>query len=180
MKKANAILSIISLALLSVHALYELSAYVLFYYNPLISGLTGWLAGGAITIHAVLSAISMFKLNDSKTVMYKKLNLGTVIQRVSAVIMVVLFPFHINTYDFLKINSHGAAFWFAETVYIVFYSALFSHIAVSFSKALISLGKLEDDRKRRSINKVVSIICAAAALITIIITIRTHIKMFGL
>jgi succinate dehydrogenase hydrophobic anchor subunit len=111
--------------------------------------------------------------------MYKRLNLETVIQRVSAVIMVVLFPFHINTYDFLKINSHGAAFWFAETVYIVFYSALFSHIAVSFSKALISLGKLEDDSKRRSINKAAALICALAALITIIITIRTHIKMFG-
>jgi hypothetical protein len=180
LKKANAILSIISLALLSAHALYELSAYVLFYYNPFISALTGWLAGGAIAMHAVLSAINLFKFNDSKTVLYKRLNLGTIVQRVSAVIMVLLFPFHINTYDFLKINSHGAAFYLAETVYIVFYSALFTHIAVSFSRALISLGKLEDDRKRRSINKAVSIICAAAALITIIITIRTHIKMFGL
>ncbi len=179
MKKANAILSIVSLALLSIHALYELSAYVLFYYNPVISKLTGWMAGGAIAVHAVLSAISLFKLSDSKTVLYKRLNIGTVVQRVSAVIMVVLFPFHINTYDFLKKNSHGAAFALAETVYIVFYSALFTHIAVSFSRALISLGKLEDDSKRRSINKLVALICALAALITMIITIKTHIKMFG-
>lgn len=179
MKKTNAILSILSLALLSVHALYELSAYVLFYYNPFISGLTGWLAGGAIAMHAVLSAINLFKHSDSKTVLYKRLNLGTVVQRATAVIMVLLFPFHINTYDFLKINSHGAAFWLAESVYILFYSALFTHIAVSFSKALISLGKLQDDNKRRSINKAVSLICVLAAIITIIITISTHFKMFG-
>ena len=174
MKKVNAYLSLLSMILLGFHAIYEISAYAVLYYNPGISQLSGYLAGGVIAIHAAVSIINLFLLHDSKTIIYWKFNIGMIIQRVSAGIMLILLPIHICSFDLLNSSFGSIGYFFVEAAQIFFFTALFAHIAVSFSKALISLGFLLDDKKRRIIDKAVILFCAAATIITILVTVRTH------
>ena len=138
MKKANACLTLILIALLFVHAVYELLAYILFYYNPVLSRLTGWLAAGAFLVHAVFSLINLCFFSDSRSVTYKRMNMGTVVQRISAVIMALFLPLHILMFNLLTGSFGATAYSLLEAANAVFIGALSCHAAVSFSRALIS------------------------------------------
>ncbi|MCR4589401.1 MAG: hypothetical protein K5668_01090 [Lachnospiraceae bacterium] len=178
MKKANAYLSIIIIVLLVVHAGYESAAFCLMYYNPLLSKITGYLIAGTITVHAVISMICLFVLHDSGSVIYIRLNMRTVIQRVCAILIIVLLPVHILAFDILGRTAGSFLYVLTETSQAVFYAAVFTHVAVSFEKSLISLGKLENEVVRRRLNKIVAVICFLMFVSTNVITITTHVKMF--
>ncbi len=81
----------------------------------------GYLLGGVVVIHGVLSVINVYVKNDSKKIRYKKLNMKTYLQRISAFCLVVLLPLHIMAFGILK--------------------------STAFSKCLIPVGVLEDERK---------------------------------
>ena len=102
LKKWNARLSILTMALLLIHELYQLYAYISFYYNPVLSKTFGYAVAGGLVLHGILSAVCMFAMHDAKTVAYKKLNFKTVLQRVSAVIIVLLLPLHILSFSLLQ------------------------------------------------------------------------------
>ncbi len=169
-KKANAILSLLTLCLLVVHAGYQTVSYLLFFYNPVATAVTGMSLEAAFVLHAILSAISVFGAHDSKTISYKKLNIGTVLQRITAVLMIVLLPPHIA---FSVLLNKGVVpkqtFYIIIAVQILFYGAICTHVAVSFSKALISLGWLVDDDKRKKIDRTVAVICAVLFVIIAVI-----------
>ena len=178
LKKTNAYLSIIIMALLVVHAGYESVSFVLMYYNPLLSKITGYLTAGTVTAHVVISVICLFILHDNKSITYIKLNLRTVIQRICAIFMAVLLPVHIFAFDLLgrSIGSYG--YVMTEAAQILFYAAAFTHMAVSFEKSLITLGRLEKEATRQRLNLLVSAVCLLLFIVTGVITITTHFKIF--
>ena len=178
LKKTNAYLSIIIMGLLVVHAGYESVSFVLMYYNPLLSKITGYLTAGTVTAHAVISMICLFVLHDNKSINYIKLNLRTVIQRICAIIMVVLLPVHIFAFDLLGISIGGYGYIMTEAAQVLFYAAVFTHIAVSFEKSLITLGRLEKEATRERLNMLVAVVCLLLFIITGVITITTHYKIF--
>ena len=75
-KKWNARLSLFTMALLLIHELYQLYAYISFYYNPVLSKAFGYAVASGFVLHGILSAVCIFALHDAKTVAYKKLNLS--------------------------------------------------------------------------------------------------------
>ncbi|HCA54684.1 MAG TPA: hypothetical protein DEO95_04255, partial [Ruminococcaceae bacterium] len=77
-KKWNARLSLFTMALLLIHELYQLYAYISFYYNPVLSKAFGYAVASGFVLHGILSAVCIFALHDAKTVAYKKLNFKTV------------------------------------------------------------------------------------------------------
>ncbi len=178
LKKSNAYLSIIIMILLAVHAGYESISFALMYYNPMISKLTGYLIAGTVTAHAVISVICLFILHDSKSVIYIKINIRTVIQRICAILMIVLLPVHIFIFDILSASTPGCGFALTEAAQVLFYAAVYAHVAVSFEKSLITLGKLEKEATRKRINLIVAVICLLLFITTGMITITTHLKMF--
>ncbi|MBR5377331.1 MAG: hypothetical protein IK139_08625, partial [Lachnospiraceae bacterium] len=102
LKRINAYMSLVSLALLIIHSGYETAAYILYYYNPVLSKLTGWGMAASVLIHAVISEVILFAVHDSKSIMYIRLNIATFLQRISAVLMFCLLPVHILTFAILK------------------------------------------------------------------------------
>ena len=178
LKKTNAYLSIIIMILLVVHTAYESISFCLMYYNPLLSKITGYLTAGTVSAHAVISVICLFVLNDNKSIKYIKLNLRTVIQRICAIIMVVLLPVHIFAFDLLGISIGGYGYIMTEAAQVLFYAAVFTHIAVSFEKSMITLGKLEKEATRKRLNMSVAVLCLFLFIVTGMITITTHFKMF--
>ena len=178
LKRTNAYLSIIITILLVIHAGYESVAFCLMYYNPLMSKITGYLIAGTVTAHAVISVICLFVLHDSKSVMYIRLNIRTVIQRVCALVMIVLLPVHIFSFPILSRSAGSYGYVLTEAAQVLFYAAVFTHIAVSFEKSLITLGKLENEVSRRRLTRIVTVVCLLSFVLTSVITITTHIKIF--
>ena len=148
-KKWNARLSLLTLLLLLIHEGYQLYAYITFYYNPTLSKVTGFATAGCFALHAILSVISVFVLHDAKSVAYKKLNIRTVLQRVSAVLILLLLPLHIFSFSLLKSSAGGVGYVLVEAAQIIFYAMLSCHVALSFSNALITLGRLSDIKKKK-------------------------------
>lgn len=178
-KKWNARLSLLTLLLLVMHEGYQLYAYITFYYNPTLSKVSGFAAAGCFVLHAILSMICVFGMHDSKTVTYKKLNIRTVLQRVSAVLVLLLLPLHIFSFSLLKSTAGGVGYILTEAAQILFYAMLSCHIALSFSSALITLGRLSDIKKKRIIDIVVFVIFTLLFITVSVIITTTHTKIIG-
>ncbi len=178
LKKTNAYLSIFIMIILVVHAAYELVAFCLMYYNPLLSKITGFLTAGTVTAHAIISVICLFVLHDSKSISYIKLNIRTVIQRICALLMVVLLPVHISAFDLLGKNVGAPGYILTEAAQVLFYAAVFTHIAISFEKSLITLGWLEKESTRQRLNLITAVVCLLMCIAACVITITTHFRIF--
>ena len=177
-KKINAVLSLLLTALLILHAGYECAAYCLFYYNPMLSKVTGFVTASVFIMHVLISVISLFVLHDSGSVIYIRLNMKTVIQRICAVIMAVFLPVHIYAFNLLQRYAGKVGYYLTEAAQILFYAALFGHIAVSLTKSLITLGMIEKDAVRRRADTVISVICLMLFAAAAVITVTTHTKLF--
>lgn len=177
-KKWNARLSLFTMALLLIHELYQLYAYISFYYNPVLSKAFGYAVVSGFVLHGILSAVCIFALHDAKTVAYKKLNLKTVLQRVSAAIIVLLLPLHILSFSLLQSSVGSIVYTVVEIAQVVFYAALLCHVGLSFSNALVTLGRLEDIGKKRVIDGIVIILCAILFLTASVVITTTHAKIF--
>lgn len=177
-KKWNARLSLLTVAMFLIHEGYHLYAYTILYYNPILSKFTGYAVVVALLLHAILSIISVFVLHDAKSVSYKKLNIKTVIQRVSAVLIVLLLPLHIFSFGLLQSSVGGVGYILTEIAQILFYAAVFCHIALSFSNAFITLGYLTDMRKKRVIDIVVTVICVVMFIAVSVIITSVHTMIF--
>ena len=66
-----------------------------------------------------------------------------------------------------------------EGVMILFYASMFLHIAVSFSKALITFGLLSDNKKRKITDVVMTVICVIGFVAVSFIITMTHLKLHG-
>ena len=178
-KKLNANLSLLTLLLLLIHEGYQLYAYITFYYNPILTMVLGYAVAGCFIMHAILSAICVFALHDSKSIAYKKLNIRTVLQRVSAVMLFLLLPIHILSFPLLQSSAGGTGYILVEAVQIIFYAALSCHISMSFINALITLGTLSDMKKKRKIDIIVLVICALLFIAVSVIITTIHTKIFS-
>ena len=99
-----------------------------------------WILTGLVVIHAFLSidmAISgLFSDEKKKSKKYAKLNMPTVIQRISGVLMVVFTGLHIAG----ATKSMQPPQFIHAFVPTMFFTVALVHIAVSTSKAFITLG----------------------------------------
>ncbi len=177
-KRVNAYFSLASLALIAVHVIYEIFAYITMYYNPVLSALVSYIPATIIVTHAIISIICVIFLNDSIKILYKSMNRETVLQRVSAFLMVILLPVHIVSYNLLESSAGSAGYIVTEIAQVIFYMSLYTHIAVSVSKAFVTLGFLDDDRRRKRIDVFAMIICGIMFFITTVIILTSHGKMF--
>lgn len=178
-KKWNAGLSLLTILLLLLHEGYQLYAYTTFYYNPTLSKVSGYAVAGCFVLHAILSIIGVAVLHDAKAVAYKRLNLRTVLQRVSAVMLLLLLPLHIFSFSLLRSSAGGFGYVLVEAAQVVFFATLFCHVGLSFSNALITLGWLSSIRKKRIIDIVVLVICVIMLITVSVIITSTHTKIFG-
>ena len=173
LKKANAILGLLTMAILLIHAGYQVIAYVLFLYDPMVTRILAWATAGVCSLHAVLGmSIVMFRHDGSTAAQYPEANLRTVIQRASAIGMLVMLVLHVKAYDILKSGTPGLIF--AELVQVLFFSCVFAHIATSFTNAFITLGVLSDMERKKKNDRAVWVICVAAWAVCVFVIGRTY------
>ena len=180
LKKNNAILSLFTCLMLLIHVVYQAVAHLMLFYYPIVSKILGYAVLIPAVIHGVMSAISVLFLHDSRKIMYKKANARTYIQRICAVIIVVLLPAHLYSYAIHDITAGTALFYAATLIQIIFYGAIITHAAISVSKALITLGMLENTDKMHIIDRCMFSICAALFVAVSIIVTGAKMTLFGM
>ena len=176
LKKANAILGLPAILILLTHAIYQIIAYILFIYNPAVTKILAWATVALVSLHAVLGmSIVMFSHEGSAVMKYKKENFRTILQRGSAIGIMVTMILHIKAFDILKSGTAGLIA--AELIQLLFFSCVFTHIATSFSNALVTLGLIEDMGRKNRIDRAIYIICALICLAAIPVVGRTYIAL---
>lgn len=140
LRKINSVISLLITALLLCHAII-LSVWMLSKGAVHISGNAApWILTVLVALHAFISldlAIAAHEGAEKRKVRsYGKLNRATVFQRISGILMLVFVPLHVANFSgFLHLPKIVFAI-----VPIVFFTIVLVHIAVSTSKALITLG----------------------------------------
>ncbi len=180
LKKANACISLLLVVVFFTHSVYELIACLLLCFDPIIVRAFGLLVALVVSVHVVLSAISFFKNQDSKKNAYPKLNKRTRLQRFSAVLILLLLPLHIRTAGLVISGGISACSITLEILQVIFFALVYLHVAVSFSRALITLGWITEERTKRRIDLVTGILCALLFLMQSVVIFVTYMTAAGM
>ncbi len=182
LKKINAALGLLSIPAMLIHMGYTVFAYLAFYYNPTLKILTAVPFMVLVCLHAVCGMLIVFLQDDGTRLdLYPKQNLRTILQRVSAALILPLTILHINTFSLLQSTAAaGQWIWFALLMLSqpLFYGTVLTHVAVSLTRGFITLGWLASEQKQKRMDLVVYILCAAAFAAATFVVLRTELLMF--
>ena len=135
----------------------------------------------AVAVHAFLSITIFFFFHDGAVLKYKKENISTLLQRISAVAILILLHIHINTYSFM---ATGETLGVEQIIIhctseILYFASIMTHIAVSIGKGAVTLGMVKSSASLKRINLISYIICgiamAAASISLLLFFIRGNV-----
>ena len=182
LKKISASLGLLSIACMMIHIGYIVFTYLTFYYNPMLTILTAVPFMVMVCLHAICGMLTVFlRADGTRLDLYPKQNIETILQRVSAALMLPLLILHINTFGLLQAAAQKEQWiWFGLLLISqpLFYATVLTHIAVSVTRAFITLGWLTSREKQKTIDRVIYILCAAAFVIAAFVVLRTELAMF--
>lgn len=183
MKKINAVLSLIMILLLLLHAGSMSYMYLTMNY---IEGLVSFTSGSVIIatfIHSILGMISVFLNADGTRLdMYPKLNRATVIQRISAALILPLVFVHVKTFGLMKEAASSGKMtvvFILMVLEVLLFATVTAHASVSLSRALITLGILKSRELQKKIDRVCWVIGGIVFVTASFAVIRTQLIMFA-
>ncbi len=182
LKKSNAVLSLLSFAAMLLHMGYSAFAYFTLFYNPLMTKIFAIPFIVLVCLHAAAGMCSVFLQADgTRLELYPKMNIQTIIQRITAALIFPLLILHLFTFSLLQSTSSSGQFiLFALLILseVLFFAVIVSHCAVSVSKALITLGLLHSDKARKITDRIIYVICMIMFAAASVSVIKGQITMF--
>ena len=172
-RKLNAVISLLVTVMLLMHAIF-LSIWMLSGGSTTKpAGFWAWVLMGMVIIHALISidlAVSAHAENENrKGKKYPKMNAATIIQRVSGVVMVPATGFHIAGATGVLVPPQMVH----AIVPPLFFTIVLTHISVSASKALVTLG-IGSAKLIKAVDLIMKLICGATLIAGVIgIYLRT-------
>lgn len=136
------------------------------------------LAGGIVAtvlIHVVLCIVSYYPrrgvLNFHR---YRKENWRLITQRISGIVILILLYPHTRVLHLIISGAtfSGGAKFLVLVTEILFAGAAFLHLSVSFSRSMLTLGLLKNDRMEKLVDYVTWIICGLLMVLTVAARIR--------
>lgn len=181
LKKANAIFGLLTIAMLLVHAGYQMYAFIMFVYNPGVTKVLGALILIALILHMILGmSIMMFANDGSELKKYPKENKDTILQRVSAIGILVFLFGHLNAYEILTSHFGGVlSLIIALLIQALFFGCAFIHVGTSFSRAFVTLGLLESMETKKKIDLVVKVLLVILFIAIMIVLTQTYIALWS-
>ncbi len=182
LKKINAALGLLSILFMLLHIGYSVFCYLTFYYNPVLKMVFAIPFMVLVCLHAVCGMLTVFTMKDgSRMDMYPQLNKRTILQRVSAALILPLLILHINTFSLMKASAeHGYPVFIILLIIaeLVFFAVVITHVAVSLTNGLITLGLLSDRELQKSIDKVIYVIGAVFFAVSVYAVVGGQAAMF--
>ena len=182
LKRINAVLALLSSIAMFFHLGYNILSFLFFFYNPTLKILS---AAPFIILtcgHAICGMCAVF-LNSDGTMAdtYPKLNMETVIQRVSAAFIFPLLIVHLKTFELLSSFSgmgNYVMFTLIILLQVIFYAVVLAHFAVSFPKAFITLGLLKNNKWLYTLKKASYIIAGVLFVLSVFSVIYGELRLF--
>ena len=182
LKQINAAVGLLSCLCMLAHMGYTVGAYIAYYYNPFLLKLFSVPFIALVCIHSILGMLTVFLQNDGGRLdLYPKQNIRTILQRVSAALIFPLLILHINTFSLMRSSSESgnkAVIVLLILVEILFFAAIETHVAVSFTNGFITLGMLTSRELQKKIDRVIYILGALSYLIAVYAVVKTQAGMF--
>lgn len=128
-----------------------------------------------VLIHVVLCIVSYYPrrgiLNFHR---YRKENWRLITQRISGIIILILLYPHMRVLHLIISGASfsGGAKFLVLVTEILFAGAAFLHLSVSFSRSMLTLGLLRNDRMEKLVDCVTWIICGLLMVLTVAARIR--------
>lgn len=174
-RKLNAAVSLLTAVMLLIHAIV-LSVHMLTGGRTVKpAGLTGWITMGLMLLHALISidlALSAHaETQTRKGKSYPKMNVPTIVQRASGVLMVPTAALHIVGATGLMVLPPAVHM----IVPPLFFAIVLTHIAISTSKAFITLG-IGNARFIKTVDIAMKVICGATLIAGVI---GIYLRAFG-
>lgn len=182
LKKTNALLGLLSIFLMILHISYSVFAYLTMYYNPVLKTVFSLPFIILVCLHAVSGMTTLFLQSDGgKISLYPKQNVKTILQRLSAALIFPFLILHLKTFSLMQASAEKGMKFFIVLLIVaelLFFGIVITHIAVSFSNGLITLGLLSSRKTQKIIDKTMYIIGAFAFIISAYAVIRGQAIMF--
>lgn len=128
-----------------------------------------------VLIHVVLCIVSYYPrrgiLNFHR---YRKANWRLITQRISGIVILILLYPHMRVLHLIISGASfsGGAKFLVLVTEILFAGAAFLHLTVSFSRSMLTLGLLKNDRMEKLVDYVTWIICGLLMVLTVAARIR--------
>lgn len=181
-KKTNAIFGLLTILFMLLHMGYSVYAYLTFYYNPFLKLLFAVPFMVLVCLHAVCGMTIVFTQKDGgRTDLYPKQNLLTILQRVSAALIFPLLILHIKTFALMQACAERGYILFILLLILaelVFFAVVVTHVAISLTRSLITLGLLSSREKQIIIDRVIYILGAVFYCIAVFAVVKGQVLMF--
>lgn len=169
LKKFNAILGLAIIAAVLCHAGTMTYSLITFWYDLTICKFFAHLSVALMIAHILTSICIFFFLHDGSSLRYSRMNKRTIIQRVTAVLMIILIHFHITAYSHMATGealsqSQAIISCLTECLYII---SVFLHTSVSFSKAFTTLGLISSSKAAKRLDIAAFTVCTAAGIVAL-------------
>ena len=119
-----------------------------------------------ILIHGFLSVCSVFFCHEGASLTYKRENRRWILQRASAILIVLLIHLHTKAYSHMATGvplspGQSVLFCLSEVCYI---ASVTIHVGTSFSRAVVTWGWVASGRTLRRLDAGAGIVCGAAGI----------------
>ncbi len=182
LKKINAALGLLSIVFILLHIGYTVFSYITYYYNPLLKIVFAVPFMVLVCLHAVCGMLTVFMQADGTRMdLYPKLNLKTVLQRVSAALIFPLLILHINTFSLLQASAERGMTFFTILLFIsemLFFATVLIHVSISLTKGLVTLGVLTSVEIQKNLDRIIYVVCALIYVVAVCSVLKTQIVMF--
>ncbi|MBE6719700.1 MAG: hypothetical protein E7571_03460 [Ruminococcaceae bacterium] len=181
LKKLNATLGLLSIFFMLVHIGYSVFAYLTMYYNPTLKTVFSVPFIVLVCLHAVCGMSILFMQKDGRGDLYKKQNMRTVLQRVTAALIFPLLILHLNTFSLMQASAEKGAkgiIIILIAAELLFFGVVITHVATSFTNGFVTLGLLSSEKTKNVLDKTMYVICFAAFVISAFAVIKGQAIMF--
>ncbi|MGN0421672.1 MAG: hypothetical protein ACI4EY_02940 [Lachnospiraceae bacterium] len=166
LKKVNAAIGLLIVLALGGHA--GTMGYSLWtgWYSYVVCKMLARLTVSLVSVHVILTLVEYFFFHDGSEFKYKNYNWSAILQRATAIAMIVLLHIHMKAYAHVVT---GVVLTTGQTVFfcveeLLFFAAVLSHAAVSVSKGVITLGLVSTPRAILVIDRICYVSGAFAML----------------
>jgi hypothetical protein len=133
-------------------------------------------------MHAFCGMAAVFLQSDGTRLdLYPRQNLKTVIQRMTAALILPLLFLHIRTYDLLRSSAEGGQ-WVVFALLMLsqplFYADVLAHASLSLSRCLISLGWLSSREGQKRLDRIAVGVGVMLFAVTVFAVVKGQLTMF--
>lgn len=182
LKKISAFLGLLSIFFLLLHVGYSVFCYLTMYYNPQLKYIMAIPFIVLVCLHAVCGMASVFLQADGTRMdLYPGKNMRTILQRVSAALIFPLLILHLYTFSLMKSSAESGNPGFIVLLILaelLFFACVITHVVVSLTKGLITLGLLSSQKVQKMIDRILYVAGAVVFFVSAFAVIRGQAAMF--